>query len=497
MTEYNTFTQHVDADTDKQPCDFVTCRAYSGCYGGESVNVADMIVTTVICPSRAPSLQRKQIIFVVDESGSMCDTVDAVRASLFAVRNSLLRETGTNLQGVDEIRRDAIFSQSCNACLITFSNEAKCRWESDLALDLQKKEKGTTSFSRAVSEISPDSSTNIGDALKMAFEKKSLECATWIILLTDGVSNKGPCQTVEGYRSLMSELPMNTKIVPLGYTSEFDPDTLSVMGTMTYIDSEESISEILGGIVGEIVSCYGFNAHIVLPTINDKVIHPEEIITVPSVIPAKPLDIIGTKIIGCLFNERKFIYGRLPWGNMQRDELSAYVGLKGHVSYFDISDMSQVTIPFTITQGGNTIPDHICENYFASSKGRILLRLHQARKRRAFNQKYIDQILEKIRTWKHAEATNHKEEIMRIINELDRGQVEAATLVTAASASLAQTSYNVTGRHTTNTQRNTCTLSSRDAGEYSQNFGSQPQVVIDLELASPTNPVRTTLPMYT
>lgn len=414
----------------------VKAISYSGCYGGETENIGDAIIVNIVCPSYPLSLDKKQIIFLVDESGSMIETVPAVKNSLFATRNALLKLLGYKLENLDEKSRDEIFTHACNITLITFSNNAVCRFES---------QKSGDSFSTAVNKIEASCSTNMGAGLLMAFDKKIPECATWIILLTDGNSNKGLYQTVSGFSDLKSRLPINTKIIPLGYTKQPDPDILSVLGNMIYIESEESISEIFGNITGEIVTCFGVDAKIHLPSLPQPIINPDDIIIVSD--ENQSIDIIGTSYVGCLFNERQFTYGYLPWGNEMKSDINLYTGLTGTLSYFNIITNREVIIEFKIERGEN-IPESVFENYFEASKSRILLRYYHNKKEGNLVQ-FIKLIKKKLSDWKHPLSIPHKEEILRIFvnNPSDISTIGIAT------SARHQTNYTSLSRHTTTLQR--------------------------------------------
>ena len=470
----------------------ITAKTYSGCYGGETTNIADSIIVEITCPIRGPSMDQKQLIFVVDESGSMGMTMPSVKASLFASRNALIKLLGLD-NCVTEAERDEIFTEQCNATIITFSERAKCKWESVAARkannfsDKSSVEESTNvPFSVAVNKLEAESATNLGDGLKMAFSKKLSDYATWIILLTDGVPNKGNYQTVEAFSSLMCELPINTKIIPLGYTTSFDPDILSILGVMTYLDSEEAIAETLGSIMGEIVTSYGMNAKITLPTLtksDDIMPLPHEmIIVVPDII-SLPREIIGTRNFGCLYNERKYTYGYLPWGSKIYDGydksdpnysqsmnshahllLSRYDGLQGSLSYYDIYKGSRVDVPFTIEHTGLSYPDDICEAYFESSKARIILNMYQTKKKGLFHRRYIESIKAKLEDWKHPRSLSHKQEILRLLNTLCQSAnlSDHVGMVGIATSTQNQTSYTYSGRYSTNTQRIASITASQD-----------------------------------
>ena len=470
----------------------ITARTYSGCYGGETTNIADGIVVNITCPIQKPSMKQKQIIFVVDESGSMGKTMPSVKASLFASRNAIIKLL--QIEDCDtEADRDEIFTQHCNSTIITFSERAHYKWESVAACNSKGIESKNVPFGVAVNKLAADSATNLGDGIKMAFSSKLEGYATWIIILTDGVPNKGDYQTPEAFFSLMCEMPPNTKIIPLGYTTLFDPDILSILGTMTYVDSEEAIAETLGSIMGEIVTAYGMNAKITLPTLAQSTeISPltdDTIIVAPDII-SLPREIIGTKNIGCLYNERKYIYGYLPWGSKIYEKyvklcenrplstdhdhllLSRYDGLQGELSYYDIVEGVTISIPFKIEYTGLSYPDNICEAYFEASKSRIILSMYQTKKNGFFNRKYVDCIKDKLEDWKHPKALSHKQEILRLLNNLSKcsNLVDYIGIIGLASSTQNQTSYTNTGRYSTNTQR----IASASATIDYRNIYSQP-----------------------
>lgn len=461
------------------PVEYITARTHSGCYGGETTNIADSIIVEIICPVKPHSMISKQIIFVVDESGSMGGTMPSVKASLFAARNSLIKILGNECSNEEE--RDEMFTQQCNASIITFSEISKCKWESVASHRAQNIETRSVPFSTAVNKLEADSSTNLGDALLTAFSKKLSDHATWIILLTDGVPNKGGYQTVEAFSNLMNNIPSNTKIIPLGYTTSFDPEILSVLGLMTYLDSEEAIAETLGSIMGEIVTSYGMNAKITLPQLVTEAVNPDELIIVPESLNV-PREIIGSRNVGCLYNERKYIYGYLPWGNSAQPSLSQYDKLQGQLSYYNIATGHMVTSPFIIQHSGSICPDEIFEAYFESSKARIILGIYQTKKKGQFDRKYVDSIKAKLDDWKHPRASSHKQEILRLLSNSSQQLSDYVAAVGIAASAHNQTSYTGEGRYSTNTQR----MASSNA---SQDYRSLYQPLAVTAASSPYTPI--------
>lgn len=439
----------------------ILAKTYSGCYGGEINNVGDLVTVQIQCPHQSPSLAMKQILFLVDESGSMAETMPIIRASLFASRNSLLRLIGINItQTLDlgtDLRPDLdeIFSQECNASIITFSAAASCKWDSIAACKASSLSYSGESFTDAVNSLSSESSTNLGAALTLAFQKKVLNYATWIIILTDGKPNRGLYQTLESFQEIMHKVPPETKIIPLGYSTDFDPEILSILGTMIYLDSEESIPETLGSIMGEIVTCYGMNAHIHIPNILNSLreeVGSDDLIIVSDVIePSR--DLIGNKDIGCVYNDRKYLYGYLPWGNIKRSDRSKYEGLIGNVSYFDIIQRVNVSHDFIIELDDGPIPDDIYEGYFEASKGRIILDIFYRRKLGQLSAQYVNAIKTKIADWKHERAIIHKQEILRIVGANFNNRHERMSAIGLATSAQNQISYTNVGRYSTEAQR--------------------------------------------
>lgn len=410
--------------------DFIESKIYSGIYGGETNNVGDLIVTEINCPSRTITMNGKQIIFVVDESGSMIHTLPTVQATLFAARDTLFKLTG----------------ELGNVQLITFSEKAQLKWSPSST---------QMTFDEAIECLTASSSTNMGDALKLAFDLCNSEYATWIILFTDGVANRGPYQTLDGFKSLMKNLPIRTKIVPLGYTTDFDPDILSILGNMTYIESKEIIAETIGSIIAEIVTCYGVDGKINLPNIKHE-IQLDDI--TPIDLNIKPKTVIGDTNVGCLFNERRYVYGYLPFGNNLNNDINQYINKEGTLTYYDLKLKEHITIKFIIEKG-NTIPDSIIEDYFIASKGRILLSVYRGSAN-------IEVIKQKLEDWKHSKAQNHKEEILRILNNFKQNRHDKCKVMTTYCGSVYQTNYTYDGRYTTNTQRTTSLYSSEQANLY-------------------------------
>lgn len=405
--------------------------------------IGSALVVKVLCENRQLSMKNKQIIFVVDKSASMEEAIPSLKASLFAARNSILIMMKQNTE--NEEAKDSIFSAICNTSIIAFSDEAKCIWDS---------KNSTNSFSSAVNSLQTEYSTNMGHALEIAFEKANNDNATWIILLTDGISNRGDYQTIDAFKKLSKLTPKNTKIIPLGYSTEFDPKILNTLGVMTYLNSRESIAETFGMIMGEIVSCYGINAKINLPEIctETELLGPDDIIPVASSI-SNPTDLIGSSRLGCIFNDRKYIYGYLPFGTEKSELIKNYLGKTGELRYFDLSLQQIVSETFVFTEG-STFDDEIIESYFEYLKGKIILKIYEAKQNS--NKDSLRKIIKNVQKWSHPLSIKHKEEIIRIASVRDES--ENLTFLTQAGSVMSQTSYRL-GRFATPSQQRASTIS--------------------------------------
>lgn len=406
--------------------------AYSGCFGGTKTGRGDFLCTTIKCARQAPSITDKQIIFVVDESGSMAPSLDALKTSLLAMCDAMLDnfpEVTTKPQDKDEVMN------SLNMALIGFSNYAHILWMSDECRSASDRKAEHTTFGKAVQALKAAGSTNLGHALKCAFDLKRPGSVTWIVVLTDGIPNVGEYQTPDSFKHFMSTIPEHTKVISLGYGTQWNPDILNILGSMTYVENEERIAGIFGSIAGEIVTCYGFGANIVIPA------HPT----------LTQHDLFGSTNIGCVYNDRKFMLGRL----IANSAAQAFVGAPIYIEYYDIVSKQIVTLRHTVTSGGTDIPDDVREAYFAASKARMITAFFGAHPDFVESNRKV--IATKIADWDHPAAAEHKADLERLIQTRqgqNMNQHQRLSYVAAARATATQSDY-VSAKYATPTQRQT------------------------------------------
>lgn len=386
---------------------------YVGRYGGASSEGADVVAVTVQCPVRPVSLARKQIIFTVDVSGSMEDELPAVVASLLGARNALLTALGLPVKDMHEHVIDAEFVRHCRCCLIVFSDTARCIWDSSTDTIVP--------FTTAVRSVMVNSRTNLGEGLLLSFRKTDTECATWIIVLTDGIPNCGLYQREESFAELIKTTPPHTKIVPLGYGNEFDPSVLSSLGAMTYVESREHIASIMGSIMGEIATCYGLEGTITCDTaptiVNGTIARIGHI-----------RDIVGSPRMGALYSERCFTYAVVNSASRS-----------GTFTYFDFESWGSVTLNFTVEEGGAP-PPSLRSHYFMAAKGRLMHDIYRRRNLKTVDEALVRHITDKLADWTDPLAAEDKEEILRAL-DINLNRVQQLKLASGIGQYHTQASY--------------------------------------------------------
>ena len=137
--------------------------------------------------------------------------------------------------------------------------------------------------------------TNMGAGIELAYKLKDPSRATWIIVMTDGVSNIGAYQTPDSFKELSRRRPLNSRIITLGYGTEFNAEILKNLGEYTQFDNQEQIATVFGSLAFEVMNTWGFNARI---SILNK---PDEYQMLKIV--------IGQEDIGSLYPDKIFRYG--------------------------------------------------------------------------------------------------------------------------------------------------------------------------------------------
>jgi uncharacterized protein YegL len=332
----------------------------------------------------------KEIILLVDISASMTDTMKSVKSSLLAFRDALLEKTPKEINSIPAIERDALLRERINLRLITFSRKAKEVWSNETE----------ETFENVVINLETEIMTNMGDAIKLAFSKVNPEKYTWIIVMTDGNSNEGPCRTAGAFQRLVTSKPLNTKVVTLGYGSDFDPEVLNKVGSFVYIDNSEVIPVVLGNLAGEILTTVGFNCVIDNSDINVSEITDDTLITSEK---EQGKILVGNRVIPAL--SAGTVYNYIYLSNKKVDLIIRYTNLV----------TNEIVEIKPIVKKSNQPPgDELRELFFKAETERLVYDLY-----RAIQSNRTPQIVIKIRKvleeWKDEIAEPYKDQVIQLI----------------------------------------------------------------------------------
>jgi len=194
------------------------------------------------------AMHNKNIYFLFDNSASMYYTLPAVKTSILTFRDLMCGRTSSFHPPVT---KELFNKYMANFKLFTFSEVTKHIWPS-LEED----------FESVVNSVEPEGSTNMGEAIETVFKHCNPQKANWVVIFTDGESNKGKYQTEQAFKELATKIPENTKIITLGYGTEFNVEILNSIGDFTFLENVESIPTFMGMLTHEISTCSVFQAKV-------------------------------------------------------------------------------------------------------------------------------------------------------------------------------------------------------------------------------------------
>lgn len=413
--------------------DTFSAKIYTGnyCFEKKPANMIAVNFEGKSIPDKLSTVEysgkNKKLILVIDVSGSMNSSMPLLKASLLATRDLLLNLSPPEVAQLSPEERDQRLRKIIPLVLITFSDEAKLIWNS---------ESSPYSFEHAVHHLKAEMKTNMGAGLEMAYTQIKNEIG-WIVVLTDGISNVGAYQRATSFSNLAKLRPKHSKIIPLGYGTSFDVETLDKMGNYTYVNNSEVISSVFGSLIYEIMTAYGVDGKIILPSPFIEL--PEDELIKPIQEEEHPRTIIGASDFGTLFSQRKFLYVHLPFGYQITPEINRYLGQIVKIRYFDILSLKEVEIS-TDLRLGEEIPEELIKAYYDTSKGHLMLSLY-AYLQRKDTQTFILWLKKKLETWRSPLAQEAKEELLRIIEESQKPDQEIYFSLSSATDILRQSSY--------------------------------------------------------
>jgi uncharacterized protein YegL len=391
----------------------ITANSFSGKYGFD-MDIGDIIHIKVEVEKIEAQALNKEILFLVDTSSSMHASMKEVKSSILAFRDSLIGKSPLDMEDLSKENRDQLFRSVITTRLIVFSNDAKEVWNSKDSSEF---------FEDAVLNLRSEALTNMGDALKLAFKKVESNKFSWIIVMTDGESNRGPCRTQDSFQRLVtSEKPLNSKIVSLGYGNKFDPEVLNVLGTFAYVENSEVIPVVLGNLAEEIMTSVGFNCVVDLPKAKLPMEVTEDTIIDPNgennLIPCKI--IAGDRVIGPLCSGKIYDIIYLPHGNNQSvSQIEEYRNV--YVRYTDISSREEKNLVADILHTNTEPNSKHRELYFEKETKDMIYSLYKAIQIDTRSlEKVIKHIEKRLETWNDQNAEMHKEELRKLIKDSRR-----------------------------------------------------------------------------
>ncbi len=379
----------------------IEANSYSGCFGTLN-NKGNIIHIKLNCKGDKIPSDNKEIILLIDVSASMSESMKSVKSSLLAFRDSIVEKTPEEMEKLNPDEKDKLLRNKFNIRLITFSNDVKEVWSNE----------SNKRFEDIVIKLRAETMTNMGDALKMSFEKIKKDIYTWIIIMTDGESNEGPCRTHNSFEILVnSKKPVNTKIVALGYGNNFDAEVLNKIGTFVYVEHSEMIPVVLGNLVDEIMNSIGFNCTINIPEVPFTEINDDTIIVAKEDNNIGKI-IVGDGIVGPICNKKSYDYVYLLGSNLS-DKIDI------NIKYTNISTRENIIITKSINQTENEPTTNIKNLFFEAERKRLVYRLYRALQK---GNKLIKEILlikETVNKWTEPEAELHKDILLKLIEDTE------------------------------------------------------------------------------
>ena len=223
---------------------------------------------------------------------------------------------------------------------------------SDTSREIYSHEECVT-WDDSVGSISSGEMTNMGDGIDLAYSKVNPNKCTWLIVMTDGIPNKGKYQVKKSFEKLKKQAPPHTRIITLGYGDQYKPSILNSLGEFTHIEDSESIPIVFGSIANEIKYTWVFNVrwHCKKSFAGSKYI-------------------VGTYNVGCLYKQRKYVMGILL---EQNPENWANEGMI--LKFTPVRSMKRMSVNFPIEVLDSPVDEVFRERYYLSAKCRRLNRL--------------------------------------------------------------------------------------------------------------------------
>jgi len=403
----------------------VIANTFKGQYGN-SDDTGDLIHVVVNTSQNSDIIKNTSVIFCIDISASMEKSIPIIKSSLLAFRDAVVGKSHKEMEAYTEEERDLLFRKSINLTLITFSMVANIIWSPE----------SNDKFEEVVHGLNVVSMTNMGDALRLAFETiKAKEFVyNWIVVMTDGESNEGPCRTSASFQQMViKNKPINSKIISLGYGDRFDPEVLHNIGTFVYIEDDEKIPVVFGNLTEEIMNTVGFNCKLFFNEHNINIeINNDDLISAYDHEPGRLL--VGSQITETLCCNKTYdwIYKSNSVENIT--VLLKYTNLYGVEIIQEILPSKYYNDNKSSDNNDNKSCDNNCDNksndnncdtikglYFETETKKLIYRLYRITQKLDINVikqeiKFIENILD---SWTDSVAERYKDEIRKMIENIN------------------------------------------------------------------------------
>lgn len=294
------------------------------------------------------------LILIVDRSGSMENSIEQVKETLLVIHRFITS---------DKCNRPV------NLNLITFADEAEINYPN-----------GELSFIDAVNGIYASGMTNMSDALMLtrSIVEKSPNTYKAIIMLSDGMPNKGTYQTINQLTHLSSTIDALCQVgatkISIGYGHEYNPKLLSIFGDFSYARNMSDVKEIIPCAIGRVFTTYGYSG------------------TFDVDFPYKRV-VIGEMTVGSVFNDQVYHLGFA----VNPDEIGDNVNI--NFSYTNVVDGSSMVLTTKQIIKEDTIPPNVMGMYHEAACVRLLDCYQHKFKKRIITRDEIILIQERILNW--------------------------------------------------------------------------------------------------
>jgi hypothetical protein len=304
-------------------------------------------------------------------------------------------------------------ASSLEVIIITFSDEVK---------KVYPAASPPVTADDAIANMTASGMTNLGDAVHMAYSNAPAENRSWIVILTDGAPNLGPCQTLDSMKVLAEAKPKNVvKIITLGYGSQFNVDFLTALGEFTYLESFETIPRTMGGVHHEVTTASAFDV-LIVPHQN-----------------GTTTDLFGSRCIPVLSADQTYVYGWRSSAAISHVDVSwtdaTRVATRVYVSEVPRVEGEQSSVPAVVRQA----------YYFERANeliNGVRLRFSLGPVSLATKRGEIDLARAVVSTWTDPIAEAAKETVLRIISKAEAGDNDFNSSGASAGQALSsQTSY--------------------------------------------------------